>query len=137
MSLAIHQGMLRGFIQSMHDEGIINDQFWQLQARRPVNQPDYVVRTITSYCVSAQTLFSQLTGLVDQESVNFHQINVSARELIGAEHIKLSCGELLRASAEHDKDQPLSTLVLSMICKECGYILWNGDFIVYALVYAY
>ncbi|GLT66423.1 hypothetical protein SLA2020_387880 [Shorea laevis] len=110
MSLAIHKGLLRGFIQSMYDEGIINDQFWQLQAMKHVNQPDYVVRAITSYCVSAQNLFSQLTGLIEQENVNFHQVNVSVRELyeksssVGAEHVKLSCAELLHASAEHDKD---------------------------------
>lgn len=42
-------------------QGFVNDQFWELQLMKNRNQPDYVVRVVTSYCLSAQTLFSQLT----------------------------------------------------------------------------
>ncbi|KAF5447536.1 hypothetical protein F2P56_033084 [Juglans regia] len=82
MALHIHKGLLQGFIQCMYDEGFVNDQFWQLQMMKSSrNQPDYVVRVVTSYCSSAQTLFSQLTHHINQENVDFLQVKVSAREL--------------------------------------------------------
>ncbi|KAF5447535.1 hypothetical protein F2P56_033084 [Juglans regia] len=111
MALHIHKGLLQGFIQCMYDEGFVNDQFWQLQMMKSSrNQPDYVVRVVTSYCSSAQTLFSQLTHHINQENVDFLQVKVSARELydksssVGAEHVKLACAELLVACEGHDKE---------------------------------
>ncbi|KAK7845242.1 histidine-containing phosphotransfer protein 5 [Quercus suber] len=65
----------------MYDEGYVNDQFWQIQQMKKTTQPDYAVRAVTSYCMSAQNLFTQLTDHINQENVDFHQVNVSAREL--------------------------------------------------------
>lgn len=42
-------------------QGYVNDQFWQIQQMKKTTQPDYAVRAVTSYCMSAQNLFTQLT----------------------------------------------------------------------------
>ncbi|EXB53721.1 hypothetical protein L484_009006 [Morus notabilis] len=55
LALALSKALLRGFVQSMYDEGIINEQFYQVQALKEAIRPDYVLRTVTSYCVSAQS----------------------------------------------------------------------------------
>nr|XP_023870532.1 uncharacterized protein LOC111983100 [Quercus suber] len=80
-SLEIQKSLLFGFIQNMYDEGYVNDQFWEIQQMKKTTQPDYAVRAVTSYCMSAQNLFTQLTDHINQENVDFHQVNVSAREL--------------------------------------------------------
>ncbi|KAK9999539.1 hypothetical protein SO802_019142 [Lithocarpus litseifolius] len=91
-------------------EGYVNDQFWQIQQMKKTTQPDYAVRAVTSYCMSAQNLFTQLTDHINQENVDFHQVNVSACELfeqsnsVGAAHVKHACVEL------HDKDYCSKTL---------------------------
>ncbi|KAK9280666.1 hypothetical protein L1049_014363 [Liquidambar formosana] len=91
--------------------GIVNDQFYQLQARKDAARPDYVVRAITMYCVNVQKLFSQLSLCIDQNAeVNFHQVSLLARQLqtrssgIGAEHVRLACAEILRACDEQNKE---------------------------------
>uniref|UniRef100_A0A7N2RBR3 Histidine-containing phosphotransfer protein n=1 Tax=Quercus lobata TaxID=97700 RepID=A0A7N2RBR3_QUELO len=90
--------------------GYVNDQFWQIQQMKKTTQPDYAVRAVTCYCMSAQNLFTQMTDHINQENVDFHQVNVSAHELfeqsnsVGAAHVKHACVELLHACEENDKD---------------------------------
>ncbi|KAM4084242.1 hypothetical protein ACB094_08G118000 [Castanea mollissima] len=116
MPLEIQKALLFGFIQNMYDEGYVNDQFWQIQQMKKTTQPDYAVRAVTSYCMSAQNLFTQLTDHINQENVDFYQVNVSARELfeqsnsVGAAHVKHACVELLCACEENDKDYCSKTL---------------------------
>ncbi|XP_065634454.1 histidine-containing phosphotransfer protein 1 isoform X1 [Quercus suber] len=99
----------------MYDEGYVNDQFWQIQQMKKTTQPDYAVRAVTSYCMSAQNLFTQLTDHINQENVDFHQVNVSARELfeqsnsVGAAMSSMHV-ELLHACEENDKDYCSKTL---------------------------
>ncbi|XP_050281205.1 histidine-containing phosphotransfer protein 1-like isoform X3 [Quercus robur] len=109
--------MVSAVIESLHLKmGYVNDQFWQIQQMKKTNQPDYAVRAVTSYCMSAQNLFTQLTDHINQENVDFHQVNVSAHELfeqsnsVGAAHVKHACVELLHACEDNDKDYCSKTL---------------------------
>ncbi|KAK9175608.1 hypothetical protein WN944_027615 [Citrus x changshan-huyou] len=124
MALPMQRSLLRSFVQSMHEEGIVNDDFYQLLAMKETVRPDYVVRAVTSYCLSAQNLFSHLTYHICQPEVDYHQVNTAACEFyartsshvlimhnmfpawysIGAEHVKLSCAELIQACQENDKE---------------------------------
>ncbi|KAL9416445.1 hypothetical protein AB3S75_039608 [Citrus x aurantiifolia] len=110
MALPMQRSLLRSFVQSMHEEGIVNDDFYQLLAMKETVRQDYVVRAVTSYCLSAQNLFSHLTYHICQPEVDYHQVNTAACEFyartssIGAEHVKLSCAELIQACQENDKE---------------------------------
>ncbi|KAA8550185.1 hypothetical protein F0562_001869 [Nyssa sinensis] len=110
MALALQKGQLRRFIQRMHDQGIVSDKFCQLQVMKEAVRPDFVVRTITMYCLAAQNLFSQLTNQINQTEVNFIKIEVYAREFfdrsssIGAEHVRIACADIVRGCHENDKD---------------------------------
>ncbi|KAJ4724770.1 putative Histidine-containing phosphotransfer protein [Melia azedarach] len=110
MELPMQRSLLRSFIQSMYDEGIVNDDFYQLLAMKDTARQDYVVRAITTYCLSAQNLFSLLTYHITQPEVDYYQVDTVARDFyartcsIGAEHVKLSCAELIQACQENDKE---------------------------------
>ncbi|XP_024035089.1 uncharacterized protein LOC18035062 isoform X2 [Citrus clementina] len=80
MALPMQRSLLRSFVQSMHEEGIVNDDFYQLLAMKETVRPDYVVRAVTSYCLSAQNLFSHLTYHICQPEVDYHQVNTAACE---------------------------------------------------------
>ncbi|XP_044482703.1 histidine-containing phosphotransfer protein 1-like isoform X3 [Mangifera indica] len=109
MALALQRSLFYNFVQSMFDEGIVNDEFFQLLAMKDAIRQDYVVRAITSYCIYAQNLFSYLTYHIQPE-VDYHQVDASACDFflrtssIGAEHVKLSCAELIQACQENDKE---------------------------------
>ncbi|KAJ0020996.1 hypothetical protein Pint_31930 [Pistacia integerrima] len=110
MALALQRSLFHNFVQSMFDEGIVSDEFYQLLAMKDAIRQDYVVRAITSYCIYAQNLFSHLTDQISQPEVDYHQVDASAREfyartsIIGAEHVKLSCAELIQACQGNDKE---------------------------------
>ncbi|XP_057452015.1 histidine-containing phosphotransfer protein 2-like [Lotus japonicus] len=96
MALTAHKNRLQCFIQSMYDEGIVNEQFFQLQSMKEAIRPDFVVRAVTSFCL--------------KQEVNFPKVHVLARELyarttgVGAENVKRECAELLYASEMKDKN---------------------------------
>ncbi|KAF8039565.1 hypothetical protein BT93_B1935 [Corymbia citriodora subsp. variegata] len=110
LELAIQKTRLRDLVQSMYDEGIVDVQFCQLQAFKESMGPDYVVRSVTSYCVFIRNLFIDLTNHISQVNVNFCAVSIAARDLyertdsIGAVHVKLACAELLRASEANSSE---------------------------------
>ncbi|XP_030458598.1 histidine-containing phosphotransfer protein 1-like [Syzygium oleosum] len=95
---------LRDLLRSMYEEGIVDDQFCQLQAFKESMGPDFVVRSVISYCVCMRNLFIDLTNHISQVNVNFYAVSIAARDLyertdsIGAVDVKLACAELLHAS---------------------------------------
>lgn len=109
--LEIQKRLLQGFIQNLYDEGIVNDQFYQIQSLKEARQPDYVIRSIALYCMAAKNLFTQMSRQSKQENVDFRRINALAHDLyersicIGAENVKLACVELVRASEHSNREQ--------------------------------
>ncbi|KAL5763793.1 hypothetical protein ACOSP7_016156 [Xanthoceras sorbifolium] len=110
MALIVQKNLFRTFVQSMHDEGLINNDFNQVLAMRETVKRDYVVRTVTSYCMSTEALFTHMTCLISQPMVDYLQIDAGARELftratgVGAERVKLACTELVQACEQNNME---------------------------------
>ncbi|GAY59821.1 hypothetical protein CUMW_197390 [Citrus unshiu] len=119
MALPMQRSLLRSFVQSMHEEGIVNDDFYQLLAMKETVRPDYVVRAVTSYCLSAQNLFSHLTYHICQPEVDYHQVNTAACEFYARTS---SCSRALYwTKNEYSKlRRKFETLVQYSFCVEIG-----------------
>ncbi|XP_061355087.1 histidine-containing phosphotransfer protein 1-like isoform X2 [Gastrolobium bilobum] len=110
MAIPILQNELRCFVQSMYDEGIVNEQFFQIQYMKEMIRNDYAVRAITSYCVSCTRLFSTLSDQICQNEVDFQRVRDLASELyaiscsFGAKNVRFACVDLLHACERKDKN---------------------------------
>ncbi|KAG4974333.1 hypothetical protein JHK87_031154 [Glycine soja] len=101
---------LYNHIRSMHDEGVVNQQFLQLQVLRQPFRCDIILRLVTTYCNSCKDLFSSLSHQLDQERVNYERLNDLALDFyartssIGAEGVRRACASLIEACERKDKN---------------------------------
>ncbi|XP_024926346.2 histidine-containing phosphotransfer protein 1 isoform X2 [Ziziphus jujuba] len=117
-----HHGLLEEYVQSLFDEGIVNDQFSQIQTLKSMEQPDLVVQLIDAYLVDVEMILSELTSYSDFPDVDFSKVTLLAHKVkdrsscIGAEHVRLACDELIQASVQMNKQNFVRAL--SWIKKE-------------------
>ncbi|KAH7542027.1 hypothetical protein FEM48_Zijuj02G0029900 [Ziziphus jujuba var. spinosa] len=111
MALSILEGLLEEYVQSLFDEGIVNDQFSQIQTLKSMEQPDLVVQLIDAYLVDVEMILSELTSYSDFPDVDFSKVTLLAHKVkdrsscIGAEHVRLACDELIQASVQMNKQK--------------------------------
>ncbi|KAK9943224.1 hypothetical protein M0R45_008840 [Rubus argutus] len=103
MALSIVKGLLREYVQSLLNEGIVNDQFSQIQTLKSKEEPDCVVRLINMYFIDVETILSKLRSYSELPDVDYSRLAVLAREIqekssrIGAEHVRRACNNLIQA----------------------------------------
>ncbi|PON38197.1 Signal transduction histidine kinase, phosphotransfer (Hpt) domain containing protein [Parasponia andersonii] len=83
MALSILKELLEGYVQSLFDEGVVNDQFSQIQTLKRIREPDFVVQLINTYLVDMETLISELTIFSDSLDVDFSKLALLARNAKG------------------------------------------------------
>ncbi|PON47493.1 Signal transduction histidine kinase, phosphotransfer (Hpt) domain containing protein [Trema orientale] len=83
MALSILKELLEGYVQSLFDEGVVNDQFSQIQTLKSIREPDFVVQLIDTYLVDMETLLSELTIFSDSLDVDFSKLALLARNAKG------------------------------------------------------
>ncbi|KAF3455287.1 hypothetical protein FNV43_RR05735 [Rhamnella rubrinervis] len=104
-------GLLQGYVQSLFDEGVVNNQFSQIQTLKSMEQPDIVVQLIDTYFVDVEIILSELTSYSDFPNVDFSKLALLADKVkeksscIGAEHVRLACDELIQASDQMHKQK--------------------------------
>ncbi|XP_050281211.1 histidine-containing phosphotransfer protein 5-like [Quercus robur] len=110
MALSILKGLLHGYVQSLFDEGIVNDQFSQIHTLKSEEEPEHVVQLIDKYFVDVETILSELTSKIDCPDVDFSKLSelvhkVDERSLsIGAKHVKLACADLIKSCDQMNKE---------------------------------
>ncbi|KAL2328485.1 hypothetical protein Fmac_021912 [Flemingia macrophylla] len=111
MALTVLKIQFHCLIRSMYDEGMVNEEFLNLQSTRLLPfRRDSVLRAVTSYCFYCRNAFSTLTDQIDREGVDFERVGELALEfyaktcIIGAESVRRACAELVHASMKKDKD---------------------------------
>uniref|UniRef100_A0A7N2KM22 Histidine-containing phosphotransfer protein n=1 Tax=Quercus lobata TaxID=97700 RepID=A0A7N2KM22_QUELO len=110
MALSILKGLLQGYVQSLFDEGIVNDQFSQIHTLKSEEEPEHVVQLIDKYFVDVETILSELTSKIDCPDVDFSKLSelvhkVDERSLsIGAKHVKLACADLIKSCDQMNKE---------------------------------
>ncbi|XP_017982045.1 PREDICTED: histidine-containing phosphotransfer protein 2-like isoform X7 [Theobroma cacao] len=109
MALSIVRGLLQQYVQSLFNEGIINDQFSHIQHLKMVGRADHFVQLINTYCLNVETILSKLESYIDLPNVDFSNLAALATEIeersscIGAEHVRLTCLDLMRACDQMQK----------------------------------
>ncbi|XP_048324002.1 histidine-containing phosphotransfer protein 1 isoform X3 [Ziziphus jujuba] len=76
-----HHGLLEEYVQSLFDEGIVNDQFSQIQTLKSMEQPDLVVQLIDAYLVDVEMILSELTSYSDFPDVDFSKVTLLAHKV--------------------------------------------------------
>ncbi|XP_017982042.1 PREDICTED: histidine-containing phosphotransfer protein 2-like isoform X4 [Theobroma cacao] len=98
MAVPIQKVLLTGFIHSMHSEEIVDDQFYQ---------PEAIKDPACLYCWRRGCIIS----LSDLPNVDFSNLAALATEIeersscIGAEHVRLTCLDLMRACDQMQKQK--------------------------------
>ncbi|KAJ6985920.1 hypothetical protein NC653_023751 [Populus alba x Populus x berolinensis] len=121
MAMLIVKGLLQQYVQSLFDEGIVNAQFCHIQTLKTEEEPDHVVRLINTYSlmwsqsylnleVTCNTIpKTQLAKRHDLPDVDFSKLAALAQQveerssLMGAEHMRLACADLIQACRQMDK----------------------------------
>ncbi|KAK4607720.1 hypothetical protein RGQ29_001511 [Quercus rubra] len=81
MALSILKGLLQGYVQSLFDEGIVDDQFFQIHTLKSEEEPEHVVQLIDKYFVDVETILSELTSKIDCPDVDFSKLSELAHKV--------------------------------------------------------
>ncbi|CAA7397068.1 unnamed protein product [Spirodela intermedia] len=110
MAAATLKDQLSGLVNSMFAEGLLDDQFTQLQMLQDANNPGFIAEVITLFCEDAERLLKELTTLLDQVAVDYHKVDAYVHQLkgssssVGAQHIKHGCIRFRQFCEENSKE---------------------------------
>uniref|UniRef100_A0A5B6YVV2 Histidine-containing phosphotransfer protein n=1 Tax=Davidia involucrata TaxID=16924 RepID=A0A5B6YVV2_DAVIN len=116
MALAALKAQLNGFVNSMHDEGMLDSQFTQIQALQDESNPNFVTEVISLFCDDAKRIITELHKYLDQPNVDYHKLDAFVHQLkgssssIGAQRMKIACVDLRQASDDKSKERCLQAL---------------------------
>ncbi|XP_047309330.1 lignin-forming anionic peroxidase-like [Impatiens glandulifera] len=101
MHIQIHRELLEKLILQMSNEGLVNNQFIELQSRKEPNSPEFVIQTVVTYCSAVKNLFFLLSNELNQPEVDFARVELNANDLYERSN---SCAQaLLEAKREFTK----------------------------------
>ncbi|XP_077235838.1 histidine-containing phosphotransfer protein 2-like [Tasmannia lanceolata] len=114
-SMALKE-QLSGLVNSMFREGLLDEQFTQLQMLQDANNPDFVAEVISLFCDDSERILAELTKSLDQAVVDYQKVDAYVHQLkgssssVGAQHIKLACIEFRHFCEENDREGCLQAL---------------------------
>ncbi|CAL9070050.1 unnamed protein product [Musa banksii] len=130
MSLMALREQLNGLVNSMFLEGLLDDQFEQLQMLQDESSPGFIAELITLFCGDSERILAELTKLLDQAVVDYQKVDAFVHQLkgssssVGAQHVKLACVQFRQFCEEHNKEGCLCAL--NVVKHE--YYLLRGKF---------
>ncbi|CAL9134624.1 histidine-containing phosphotransfer protein 2-like isoform X1 [Musa acuminata AAA Group] len=130
MSLMALREQLNGLVNSMFLEGLLDDQFEQLQMLQDESSPGFIAELITLFCGDSERILAELTKLLDQAVVDYQKVDAFVHQLkgssssVGAQHVKLACVQFRQFCEEHNKEGCLRAL--NVVKHE--YYLLRGKF---------
>ncbi|KAB2013391.1 hypothetical protein ERO13_A09G138100v2 [Gossypium hirsutum] len=110
MDLAALKTQLKNFVQSMFEEGVLDNQFSQIQALQDSTNPNFVEEVITLFCNDAERIINEINRNLGYQNVDFSNLDSYVHQLkgssssIGANRLKLACANLRQASDERNKE---------------------------------
>ncbi|XP_023884467.1 histidine-containing phosphotransfer protein 2 [Quercus suber] len=102
---------LNNYIQSMCDQGILDNQFQSVQALKTEENPHFVLETVTGFCNDADNGIAQMTRYLEGPVVDFTNLTGLSHFLrgssssIGGIRMALACRDLRRASEANNKQE--------------------------------
>ncbi|GMI74324.1 histidine-containing phosphotransfer factor 5 [Hibiscus trionum] len=104
---------LKKYIQSMHDQGVLDYHFDHVKALQNEENPGFVMEVISMFSHDAEAAIANLTTLLNSPVVDFaklisfvHQLKGSSSS-IGGERMALACRQLRQACDNMDKESCL------------------------------
>ncbi|GMI71020.1 HPT phosphotransmitter 4 [Hibiscus trionum] len=111
MAIAALKTQHRNLVQTMFDEGMLDNQFNQLQDLQDSSNPNFVDEVITLFCNDAERIITELTRHLSYQNVDFSKLDSYVHQLkgssssIGAHRLKLACVNLRQASDGWNKEE--------------------------------
>ncbi|KAK8553926.1 hypothetical protein V6N12_030905 [Hibiscus sabdariffa] len=111
MAIAALKTQRRNLVQSMFDEGVLDNQFNQLQDLQDSSNPNFVEEVIALFCNDAERIITELNRYLNDQNVDFSKLDSYVHQLkgssssIGAYRLKLACVNLRQASEERNKEE--------------------------------
>ncbi|GMG99674.1 hypothetical protein Nepgr_001514 [Nepenthes gracilis] len=91
------QRQLVDYRASLFNEGILNEQFNQLQSLQDESNPDFVVEVVSLFFEDSVRLLNELAKSLDQRNVDFKKVDAHVHQLkgssssIGAQRVQNAC----------------------------------------------
>ncbi|TKY48629.1 Histidine-containing phosphotransfer protein 1 [Spatholobus suberectus] len=61
MTMPILKGLLQGYMKSLFEEGVVNDQFNVIMSLKHIGEPDCAVQLIETYFADVEKILSELS----------------------------------------------------------------------------
>ncbi|KAF3962556.1 hypothetical protein CMV_012945 [Castanea mollissima] len=116
MEVGQMQRRLIEYTKSLFMEGILDDQFLQLQQLQDESNPDFVVEVVSLFFQDAEKLLNDITRALDQQSVDFTKVDAHVHQLkgssasVGAQRVKNGCIAFRNFCEEQNVDGSLRCL---------------------------
>ncbi|XP_010909682.1 histidine-containing phosphotransfer protein 2 isoform X3 [Elaeis guineensis] len=75
---------LNGLVNSMFAEGLLDEQFQQLQMLQDGSNPGFVAEVVTLFCEDSERILADLTKLMDQAVVDYSKVDAYVHQLKGS-----------------------------------------------------
>ncbi|KAK9691838.1 hypothetical protein RND81_09G223400 [Saponaria officinalis] len=91
------QKQLFDFTTSLFNQGVLNEQFTQLQSLQDESNPKFVIEVVTLFFEDSERLLNEMALSLGQENVDFKKLDAHVHQLkgssssIGAHRVQHSC----------------------------------------------
>ncbi|XP_064951159.1 histidine-containing phosphotransfer protein 2-like isoform X2 [Musa acuminata AAA Group] len=96
MSLMALREQLNVLVNSMFLEGLLDQQFRQLQMLQDASSPGFVAEVITLFCEDSERMLTELTKLLDQAVVDYQKVDAYVHQLKGSSSRCLSALNMVK-----------------------------------------
>ncbi|XP_077230566.1 histidine-containing phosphotransfer protein 2-like [Tasmannia lanceolata] len=116
MASMLLKEQLNDLVNSMFREGLLDEQFTQLQMLQDANNPGFVAEVIALFCDDSERILAELTKSLEQAVVDYQKADAYVHQLkgssssVGAQRIKLACVEFRHFCEENNREGCLQAL---------------------------
>ncbi|KAF9670015.1 hypothetical protein SADUNF_Sadunf13G0024400 [Salix dunnii] len=116
------QRQLVDYTVQLFNEGLLDDQFNQLQQLQDESNPDFVVEVVTLFFEDSERLLDELAKALEQQSVDYTKIDAHVHQLkgssssIGAQRVQKVCIDFRNFCEERNIE---GQVYLQLTCQKC------------------
>ncbi|KAH1033687.1 hypothetical protein J1N35_045861 [Gossypium stocksii] len=122
---------LNDYIRTMHDQGILDDNFDQLLVLRREQNPRFINELISMFTNDAEAYIAEITNALSLTEVDFSTIISKLHQLkgstsgIGGHRMYQACCELRVAADDGDKDRSEFLMLINFLFYIFSFYLLN------------
>ncbi|XP_072996814.1 histidine-containing phosphotransfer protein 2-like isoform X1 [Typha latifolia] len=132
-SVALRE-QLNQLLTSMFTEGLLDQQFQQLQMLQDSGSPGFVAEVITLFCEDSERILTELTKVLEQTIVDYQKLDAYVHQLkgssssVGAQNVKFACVQFRQFCEENNKEG-MEVLLSLLICLRASTNDDSNDFL--------